>query len=237
MGDAADDGGGGASPPGADADVASAPRPLFAGDLTKVRVVLRVRPLLRREYGYPLAAERQADTRCVHDTANARLRAGRRRTRVISNALRRALCALRCEPRGSGCCQRTQTYAPCRATRDAPCICAFLEACADARPRVALRSLRLFQPRGEVLSEADAVLDETSTQDDVRFPCARSACALRQRFADAPSPFDRASQVYATVADVVAGALRGCNGTIFAYGQTGTGKTYTMLGATPPEAL
>jgi Cdc6-like AAA superfamily ATPase len=37
--------------------------------------------------------------------------------------------------------------------------------------------------------------------------------------------------VFAQVADVVQGALEGVNGTIFAYGQTGTGKTYTMLGA------
>ena len=30
----------------------------------RVRVVLRVRPLIRREYGYPLAAEKQSHTRC-----------------------------------------------------------------------------------------------------------------------------------------------------------------------------
>ena len=35
---------------------------------------------------------------------------------------------------------------------------------------------------------------------------------------------------------MVRGALEGCNGTIFAYGQTGTGKTYTMLGACPGAA-
>lgn len=30
--------------------------------------------------------------------------------------------------------------------------------------------------------------------------------------------------------DVVAGVMNGINGTIFAYGQTGAGKTYTMSG-------
>ncbi|NXM04018.1 KIF9 protein, partial [Tyrannus savana] len=40
-------------------------------------------------------------------------------------------------------------------------------------------------------------------------------------------------QVYEAVAkDLVAEALRGCNGTIMCYGQTGAGKTYTMTGAT-----
>jgi len=39
------------------------------------------------------------------------------------------------------------------------------------------------------------------------------------------------NNVYGLVAqDVVEGVLRGYNGTIFAYGQTGTGKTHTMLG-------
>ena len=32
---------------------------------TGVTVVLRVRPLLRREYGYPLAAQRECSTRCA----------------------------------------------------------------------------------------------------------------------------------------------------------------------------
>ncbi|NWS17952.1 KIF9 protein, partial [Pachyramphus minor] len=40
-------------------------------------------------------------------------------------------------------------------------------------------------------------------------------------------------QIYETVAkDLVAEALRGYNGTIMCYGQTGAGKTYTMTGAT-----
>jgi len=34
---------------------------------------------------------------------------------------------------------------------------------------------------------------------------------------------------------VVKGILNGYNGTIFAYGQTGTGKTYTMLGSPESE--
>ncbi|KFW74658.1 Kinesin-like KIF9, partial [Manacus vitellinus] len=43
-------------------------------------------------------------------------------------------------------------------------------------------------------------------------------------------------KVYETVArDLVAAALRGYNGTIMCYGQTGAGKTYTMTGATKYE--
>ncbi|KNC55589.1 kinesin family member 17 [Thecamonas trahens ATCC 50062] len=44
---------------------------------------------------------------------------------------------------------------------------------------------------------------------------------------------EQASQeeVYGQVAPIVDGVLNGINGTIFAYGQTSTGKTYTMLGA------
>jgi len=40
------------------------------------------------------------------------------------------------------------------------------------------------------------------------------------------------SQVYnSSVSEVVASVLEGYNGTVFAYGQTGTGKTYTMEGS------
>eukprot|EP00854_Cymbomonas_tetramitiformis_P015351 gene15351-18161_t len=38
------------------------------------------------------------------------------------------------------------------------------------------------------------------------------------------------SDVYSEIQDSIAGVLEGFNTTIFAYGQTGTGKTYTMLG-------
>ena len=34
---------------------------------------------------------------------------------------------------------------------------------------------------------------------------------------------------------VIDSVLEGFNGTIFAYGMTGTGKTFTMLGAKDPE--
>lgn len=42
----------------------SAPEPVTAPS-ERVRVVLRIRPLLRREYGYPLVAEKLSSTRCV----------------------------------------------------------------------------------------------------------------------------------------------------------------------------
>ena len=46
----------------------------------------------------------------------------------------------------------------------------------------------------------------------------------------------RTPQVYDVVArPVVNSVMEGFNGTIFAYGQTGTGKTHTMEGAPTPE--
>ncbi|XP_014673655.1 PREDICTED: centromere-associated protein E-like [Priapulus caudatus] len=43
---------------------------------------------------------------------------------------------------------------------------------------------------------------------------------------------DSTNTVYENVAKpIVQGAVKGINGTIFAYGQTGTGKTYTMMGS------
>lgn len=45
-----------------------------------------------------------------------------------------------------------------------------------------------------------------------------------------------ALQIYnGSVSEVIASVLLGYNGTVFAYGQTGTGKTYTMEGG-PDEA-
>ncbi len=83
---------------------------------------------------------------------------------------------------------------------------------------------------------ADAVLDETSAQEDVRGARTLACtCTPRRFFAHALTVHSLA-QVFAQVADVVRGALEGCNGTIFAYGQTGTGKTYTMLGTTARSA-
>ena len=46
----------------------------------------------------------------------------------------------------------------------------------------------------------------------------------------------RQSDIYATCASgIIENVLEGYNGTIFAYGQTGTGKTHTMTGATGDE--
>jgi len=69
-------------------------------------------------------------------------------------------------------------------------------------------SLKLSNGRAEVLAGAAAVLDESATQEDV----------------------------FASVAELVSEALQGRNATCFAYGQTGTGKTYTMLGRESPSA-
>jgi centromeric protein E len=45
------------------------------------------------------------------------------------------------------------------------------------------------------------------------------------------NPEATTAQVYSNVAsDIVKGVVGGINGTIFAYGQTSSGKTHTMLG-------
>lgn len=43
-------------------------------------------------------------------------------------------------------------------------------------------------------------------------------------------PHSTQADVFARVQDSIRGVLDGYNTTVFAYGQTGTGKTYTMLG-------
>jgi hypothetical protein len=43
------------------------------------------------------------------------------------------------------------------------------------------------------------------------------------------------TDVFSVVAPLVASATEGINVTCFAYGQTGTGKTYTMLGQEAPS--
>jgi hypothetical protein len=49
-------------------------------------------------------------------------------------------------------------------------------------------------------------------------------------------PESRTSTVYETFAKkIVLGCMEGVNGTIFAYGQTSSGKTHTMMGS-PEEA-
>ena len=47
----------------------------------------------------------------------------------------------------------------------------------------------------------------------------------------------QANLYQATVNPVVESVLEGYNGTIFAYGQTGTGKTFTMEGVNEPAEL
>jgi len=231
------DAGGEAPPATVEADGAGvAVAPLFAGELTKVRVVLRVRPLLRREYGYPLAAERQESTRCVaaataatasqaqaQDTASAALRS----PRALAKRLRGA--ALR------GRHARAQRAASHRAARNAaahrPAAWPLTRPPLWLAPQAALvRAAR----GGAVGGGRGSGRDVDAGRRALRAP--RSALpSLVHAARRARPPLTDASQVFATVADVVAGALRGCNGTIFAYGQTGTGKTYTMLGAKPKQ--
>jgi kinesin family member 5 len=59
---------------------------------------------------------------------------------------------------------------------------------------------------------------------------------LKYQFDSLLPPSSRQDQVYDTVArPIVQDVLRGYNGTVLAYGQTGTGKTHTMFG--PPDAV
>jgi hypothetical protein len=187
---------GGASPPPAAAEAsgeAGAAPPRFQGDLTKVRVVLRLRPLLRREYGYPLAAERLSDTRCVPAARSRRLQAAHRTRRAAAYAASHAAprsaarhASRRCRaPR----CHRAGLLR--RGARSAAASRARAVVLTQRRPRHTL-SLRLFAPRAEVLSEADAVLDETSTQEEARAGGWRSGRSGRERGAHlGRAAFDR----------------------------------------------
>lgn len=59
------------------------------------------------------------------------------------------------------------------------------------------------------------------------------SCCTRSHYAVTPAPAEKACvcQVFDSVArDVVSSALDGINGTLFAYGSTGSGKTFTITG-------
>jgi len=62
--------------------------------------------------------------------------------------------------------------------------------------------LKLFNGKNNIVAGADVVLDDTATQEDV----------------------------YRHVADVVSSCLLGQNATVLAYGQTSSGKTYSIFG-------
>lgn len=53
------------APPAVDVSSTPASPGSDSSSYGRVRVVLRVRPLIRREYGYPLAAEKQSHSRHV----------------------------------------------------------------------------------------------------------------------------------------------------------------------------
>jgi hypothetical protein len=53
---------------------------------------------------------------------------------------------------------------------------------------------------------------------------------LRCRYSTVLGPADGTDRAYASVSSIAVGVAGGVNGCVFAYGQTGAGKTHTMLG-------
>jgi hypothetical protein len=145
------------------------PRVSSAGP-ERVRVVLRIRPLLRREYGYPLAAERQGETKC----GTARACSGGVAPQLRARPRRGAPLCPRPRRRGARCAAARRLLPLGRCVGAAMRRQRALRSAADAPPRVSPPRLRLFSPKNEVHTGADAVLDETSTQEDVRAPRRRA---------------------------------------------------------------
>lgn len=54
--------------------------------------------------------------------------------------------------------------------------------------------------------------------------------SFKSTYKRAFGPEDGQEAVYGSVQQVVTDAFRGFNGAVIAYGQTGTGKTHTMMG-------
>lgn len=81
----------------------------------------------------------------------------------------------------------------------------------------------------------DAVFSEKSSQRHIYDVCAAPGkCFLSHFFSLAMSTHLSSSFLCKTVVQSV---LEGYNGTVFAYGQTGAGKTHTMEGANEPSTL
>ena len=57
--------------------------------------------------------------------------------------------------------------------------------------------------------------------------------SFKSAYKTAFGPEDGQAQVYDSVKPVVSDAFLGFNGAVIAYGQTGTGKTHTMMGPHP----
>jgi hypothetical protein len=74
-------------------------------------------------------------------------------------------------------------------------------------------------------------IDGNKAQCTILNPCDRSAPPKTFTFDGAYGPDSTNEQIYADVAfPLVDGVTEGYNGTVFAYGQTGCGKTYTIQG-------
>lgn len=104
------------------------------------------------------------------------------------------------------------------------------------------RARRAYRPAVEPAPEQSRVLvrgriplSERSARDGGGHGCATDAAGAavhkEMRFDAVFAPGASQRRVYEEAASaVVDGVLRGYNGTVLAYGQTGTGKTYTMSG-------
>jgi len=118
--------------------------------------------------------------------------------------------------RGNGIATRDKANSNCRAQ---PSNLETFTVMARVRPRLSREA-----PNENVQTRGDVIY----VTGDAAF--ASSTRSTTHRF---DRVFDRSAQqseVYDSVAPLIDGAFEGYNTTIFAYGQTGTGKTHTMLG-------
>lgn len=107
------------------------------------------------------------------------------------------------------------------------------------RVRAAVRVRKCADPpEGAVTSlVTDRVVTTDTTQRSIAVRARNGKGTLQYTFDAVFGEGSSQDDVYEYVAPLVTGVCSGINTTIFAYGQTGTGKTYTMLGKGMEEDL
>ncbi|KAM3132281.1 hypothetical protein pb186bvf_015611 [Paramecium bursaria] len=95
----------------------------------------------------------------------------------------------------------------------------------NSKVRIAIR----VRPTLNSESEEDFVnlLDENTIK------ITRIGNSIRMKFSDILNKTDNQSDVFKLVSESIKSFINGKNNTIFAYGQTGAGKTYTIIGGLP----
>ncbi|OQR84923.1 kinesin-like protein [Achlya hypogyna] len=106
----------------------------------------------------------------------------------------------------------------------------------DRKPNEAIRVFVRVRPTAQATETPAPLGIQTLNTTTLRVPSSAHGhmeCAFDKIF-----PADATQQdVYASVRHLVADVVHGFNATIFAYGQTGTGKTHTILGMTEAATL